>query len=1001
MMSQRGLHRCVGSLLLALNVALAGTQPACGGESENGLTIRMLPETGAIEILDRATPVLRYQDQIVSEPAGLRERLAPASRQYAVPRCDYIHPLYGLAGEVLTEDWSADHPHHRGLYWAWPEVDWRGKRGDLHALQHVLARPAEKARAVSEKHTVAIQAKHTWQWEDGTPIVLEEATIRVHRRTEPGRAIDLALRFTALGDDVQVARRGTNGYGGLNLRLTKLQNLKMSVLTDPPGTQPRGAWAHLTGVPPKSPSAIGLTILQSADNPEYPGDWVQKPYLPWLQPTFPTSGTRFAIGKNRPLELHYRLWIHDKTVTPETFRALCAQYQTSFLRAIVPTAHADDLNLPSEKITEGKPEEMMRRYFLRDVERAAGQWKADYEKRKTADDIAAYQKRLREWLLQSLGGLPERTPLESQTIGTVLRPGYRVEKVLFQSQPKHYVSAILFLPETQRFKPPYPGVLIPCGHSPISKGYPPYQTMGALLALHGMAALVYDPIDQGERGQHRGKDGQWHPMTTAGHSMVGVGCILLGRNTARFESWDGMRAIDYLQSRPEVDPQRIGCTGNSGGGTQTGYLMALDDRIRAAAPSCWLMGIPKLLATIGAQDAEQNLFGQLAFGADHADLVMARAPSPVLLCAATKDFFDISGTWDLFRYAKRLYTRMGFAERVDLLENDAGHNYDILPREGAARWMSRWLLGKDQVITEPQITLLTEKEYQCTPTGFVMSLPGARSVYDLNEEYEHELASRRAAAWTPGSSIAMREQVRRLTSIRKLTDLPFPEVNSFQTISRPGYTIERLLIRPEPAIALPALWFMPEQPKPHQEPVLYVHQYGKAAGAEPDGPIERLVQAGHPVLAVDLRGTGQTQSPNGGGSYYTREFQDVYMAYLLGRSYVGMRAEDVLICARYVVQRVAGGASGTVQLITVGNVGIPALHAAALEPSLFSTVKNSRRLLSWSRLVHDRSNERQMPNVVHGALGYYDLPNLETILGKKLIVDNPVDAMNAVIPQQN
>ena len=218
-----------------------------------------------------------------------------------------------------------------------------------------------------------------------------------------------------------------------------------------------------------------------------------------------------------------------------------------------------------------------------------------------------------------------------------------------------------------------------------------------------MAALVFDPIDQGERGQYLGEGG-WPKLSgTRGHSMVGVGCTLLGRNTARFEIWDAMRAIDYLQSRPEVDPQRIGCTGNSGGGTQTCYIMALDDRIKAAAPSCYLCGFPALLHTIGPQDAEQNMFGQLAFGLDHADYVMMRAPTPVLLCAATKDFFDIRGAWDMFRYAKRLYTRMGFAERVEILENDAGHNYNKTQREGVARWMARWLLGQDRPITEPPL----------------------------------------------------------------------------------------------------------------------------------------------------------------------------------------------------------------------------------------------------------------------------------------------------------
>jgi hypothetical protein len=133
-------------------------------------------------------------------------------------------------------------------------------------------------------------------------------------------------------------------------------------------------------------------------------------------------------------------------------------------------------------------------------------------------------------------------------------------------------------------------VLVPCGHAKNAKGYDEYQTVGT--AGLWMAALVFDPIDQGERGQYLGPDGWPKHWGTRAHTMFGVGCTLLGRNTARFEIWDGMRAIDYLQSRPEVDPQRIGCTGNSGGGTQTSYLMALDDRIGAAAPSCYLCGFP-------------------------------------------------------------------------------------------------------------------------------------------------------------------------------------------------------------------------------------------------------------------------------------------------------------------------------------------------------------------------------------------------------------------------
>ncbi len=213
--------------------------------------------------------------------------------------------------------------------------------------------------------------------------------------------------------------------------------------------------------------------------------------------------------------------------------------------------------------------------------------------------------------------------------GPVRCDGYHVEKIIFESRPKHYVTAILFLPDAEKYKAPYPGVLVPCGHSNIAKAADSYQKMGALLALNGMAALVFDPIDQGERGQ---LIEDWPKLWgTKAHTMVAIGSILLGRNTATFEVWDGMRGIDYLQSRQEVDPKRIGCTGNSGGGTQTSYLMALDDRIIAASPSCYITNFDRLLNTLGGQDAEQNIYAQLAFGMDHADYLMMRAPTPILI----------------------------------------------------------------------------------------------------------------------------------------------------------------------------------------------------------------------------------------------------------------------------------------------------------------------------------------------------------------------------------
>jgi dienelactone hydrolase len=652
----------------------------------------------------------------------------------------------------------------------------------------------------------------------------------------------------------------------------------------------------------------------------------------------------------------------------------------------------ENLRVLPENIDGVAANKIMGHYLRKQAALQFENWKREYENRKTAEQVSEYQKRLHAKFIEVLGGFPDRTPLNPHVTGVVRRDGYHMEKIIFESQPKHYVTAALFLPDAKKHKAPYPGVLVPCGHARNAKAYDSYQRMGALLALNGMAALVFDPIDQGERGQ---LIEDWPKLWgTKAHTMVAVGSILLGRNTATFEVWDGTRGIDYLQSRPEVDPKRIGCTGNSGGGTQTSYLMALDERIIAASPSCYITNFDRLLNTLGGQDAEQNIYAQLEFGMDHADYLMMRAPTPILICAATKDFFDIGGTWSSFRYAKRLYTRLGFAERIDLLENDAKHNYNQQAREGVVRWMSRWLLGKDKSITEPEIKPLSEEQMQCTPDGQVMLIKGARSVYDLNREYEKDLAKRRKRLWASAERSKLLSQVRKVAGIRRLFEFPLPKVEKIDVIEREGYRVEKMIIKPEEGIYLPALMFVPSK-KPTKGAVLYLHEEGKAKDAAPEGPIEKLVKAGRLVMAVDLRGVGET---HGVGQpyfqpYFGSDGQDVYIAYVLGRSYVGLRAEDLLVCTRLLRQK----QPGSVSLIAVGHVGIPALHAAVLEPDLFSSVKLVRPLISWSNLIELGKSQDQLVNTVHGALTIYDLPNLAETLGDKLIVEEPLDALGKPI----
>ncbi len=267
------------------------------------------PHSGQFDITDAQKPVLRYNYATV-EPGAIISEVATNSRIYARARSDYIHPLFGLDGETLTKDWSRDHPHHRGIYWAWPEVDWRTNRGDLHALQHVFARPTGKCKTSSGPVFAQIEAENLWKWGDTNAVVHERAVIRAYRATGDDRMVDLEFEFTALDEPVLLARRQTLHYGGLNLRFAKVEDQQIITNTGPAQVTPRAAWAELFGKFDGATNPSGVVILQHGVNPDYPGDWVTYPNLNWLQPTFPASGTRYELQKGRPLVLRFRLWLH-------------------------------------------------------------------------------------------------------------------------------------------------------------------------------------------------------------------------------------------------------------------------------------------------------------------------------------------------------------------------------------------------------------------------------------------------------------------------------------------------------------------------------------------------------------------------------------------------------------------------------------------------------------------------------------------------------------------
>jgi hypothetical protein len=308
-----------GKRMFQLEEALRPTAPA--------MLVARDTRSGQCDIIESAKPVLRYNYATV-EPGDILKSIAPGNLIYARARSDYVHPLFGPSGEMLTKDWSKDHPHHRGIYWAWPEVDWRGRRGDLHALQHVFARPTGRCQLTSGPVFAQIDAENVWKWEDNDEIVRERVVIRVWRAMPQGRLIDLEFHFNALNDPVSLARRGTDQYGGLNIRLAAVRDQKISFHTDPPVASPRAAWGRLSGTYEGASEPATFAVLQHPGNRDHPGDWVEYPNLNWLQPTFPASGSRFVLKKGEPLVLRYRLWIVSGLAEDEACADQCRAYHS-------------------------------------------------------------------------------------------------------------------------------------------------------------------------------------------------------------------------------------------------------------------------------------------------------------------------------------------------------------------------------------------------------------------------------------------------------------------------------------------------------------------------------------------------------------------------------------------------------------------------------------------------------------------------------------------------
>jgi cephalosporin-C deacetylase-like acetyl esterase len=547
-----------------------------------------------------------------------------------------------------------------------------------------------------------------------------------------------------------------------------------------------------------------------------------------------------------------------------------------------------------------------------------------------------------------------------------------------------------------------------------TKARPTWQQMLGTLATRGYVVFTYDPIGQGERLQLYDVDwGQSKVFrNNTEHTILGIQCLLVGDNLARYTIWDGLRALDYLTSRPEVDSRRIACTGNSGGGNLTAYLAALDDRIQVAAPSCWITSWQRLVETIGQQDAEQVLLPWLRDGLDYADFIHAFAPKPYLVLSAIRDFFSITGTRETYEEVRQVYARLGAEEKLAKAEADAGHDYSKPLRMAAYRWFDRWLKGQSSAddIAEVNVTFATGEELRCTDTGQVLTSLGGETVFSLNRKRLEEVGRKPITLETKNKFQSFQEQtwrdVRRLVNWDEWTE-PLrknpPRVRRYGEILRSGYRIEKLTYESEPGILIPALLLVPQSSSGRARAVVYVDGHGKSAEAEAGQELEQLVQAGFVVLAIDARGFGETEVLETQQADDVRPFFGDYdsgmTALLVGRPLVAMRAFDISRAVD-LLQSLEGVDSQQIHGMGRGNGAVALLYAATLDTRIKMVVLE-QMLQSYRAVVDNRVQRQVFESAVPRVLRFYDLPDLVAALAPRPVwIVSPVDAVGQVLPVQ-
>jgi cephalosporin-C deacetylase-like acetyl esterase len=590
--------------------------------------------------------------------------------------------------------------------------------------------------------------------------------------------------------------------------------------------------------------------------------------------------------------------------------------------------------------------------------------------------VRDYQSWARRTFLQLAGDLPERTPLNTRTVGSFERPHWRVEKLVYESRPGLFVTANLYIPKTG--SGPYPAVLFHQGHSLDGKASALYQRCCQGLVQLGYVVLSFDTMGQGERTNYPQPNGWLTRLGSADteHTVPGRQLLLTGENATGMQLWDAIRSLDVLAARPEVDPKRLASTGQSGGGTLTMMLCAADERLAVAAVSS---GNTENVATIpfhspgSTDDAEQDFVGSGPLAFDRWDLLYPFAPKPLLVAVSARDFFGTyspsyaeSGREQFAKLAK-LYPNK---ELLKFADTPLPHGLSYGLRVEIYNWFERHLKNSTRTIAEePPTAPETAETLWCGPTG--------NTVRDFHGKTPFVIARDRARA------IQTPDRLPDLRAVLQMDPPPAapPKLTVLGSTRYNDCDIQAVEVQPAPPVWCPAWLFLPK--KPWTRIVLVLEPNGRNVRWREGDLYHQLASTGVAVCAADLRGVGDLAPQFASGApSYTRRHQEeedyAWSGLILGRTLLGQRVADILAFVA------AFPRDKAIHIAARDKMTVPALCAAALDTRI-GALYLSRGMPSWRSLVESETYSHPLANWVPNILRSTDLPQIARAIAPRPI----------------